>query len=114
MQFDYLSMFGIREKLEEIEKKSKNMIPCPSCFCYVTDKGIVDKSAKFISHIEESFAKVKENTEVFRKMVAQELANHEAGYTGYYTDGLSALGLTFEQLTEEQKQIVKEELKKAD
>ncbi len=45
-------------------------------------------------------------------MVSSELANHEAGYTCDYTEALDALGMKFEELTEEQKIIVKEELKK--
>lgn len=45
-------------------------------------------------------------------MISRELSNHEACYTGDYTDALNALGLIFENLTRTQQKIVKEELKK--
>ena len=45
-------------------------------------------------------------------MVSTELANHEACVTCDYTDALSAMGLTFSELSIEKQRIVKEELKK--
>lgn len=111
MQFDYVSAFCIGKPDKELEKTKEKMFYCPICFCYVKDKNIVERSWKFISHIEKSFNKAKETVEVFRKMVSYELANHEACITCDYRDTLDSLGLDFEELTEEQKQIVKEELK---
>ena len=112
MQFDRVSIFYIGEPNEEQEKAKKEMLYCPTCFCYVNDKSIIEKSNKFISHIEKSFKKAQENTEVFRKMISYELANHEACITYDYRDALDSLGLTFNKLTEEQKRIVKQELNK--
>lgn len=45
-------------------------------------------------------------------MIAYELANHEACITCDYRGALASLGMRFENLTEEQRRIVKEELKK--
>ena len=45
-------------------------------------------------------------------MVRKELANHEACITCDYTDALTALGLSFERLTDEKQKIVKEELRR--
>lgn len=42
--------------------------------------------------------------------VSRELANHEACITCDYTDALGALGMVFEELTEIQQNIVKQEL----
>jgi len=112
MQFDRLSAFCIGEPKEEFKKAKENMLYCPACFCYVSDKNIIEKSNNFIQHIEKAFSEVKENTEVFRKMISYELANHEACITCDYTDALNALGLKFNKLTDEQKKIVKEELSK--
>lgn len=112
MQFDRVSAFCIGKPDKELETARRKMIYCSTCFCYVEDKNIIEKAHGFIGHIEESFSRSKENVEVFRKMVSYELANHEACITCDYRDALDSLGLRFEELTEEQKQIVKEELKK--
>ncbi|WP_368273466.1 DUF7659 family protein [Enterocloster bolteae] len=112
MQFDYISAFCIGKPDKEIEKARKELFYCPTCFCYVKDKNIIDMSWRFISHIEKSFDKAKKDNEVFRKMISYELANHEACITCDYRDALDSLGLKIDELTEDQKQIVKEELKK--
>lgn len=111
MQYDYISAFYIGKLEKELQEAKEKMIFCPTCFCYVEDKNIVHNASSFIRHIEESFANVKENDDIFRKMVSCELANHEACITCDYSDALEALGLKFEGLTEGQKHIVREELK---
>jgi hypothetical protein len=112
MQFDYVSAFYIGKPEKKLQEAKEKMLFCPTCFCYVEDKNIIYKAGNFIRHIEESFTKVKENPDIFRKMVSYELSNHEAGYTCDYSDALETLGFKFEELTEEHKHIVKEELKK--
>lgn len=112
MQFNYVSVFCIGKPEKELQEAKEKMFYCPTCFCYVENKNVVNNAGNFIKHIEESFSKVKENKDVFRKMVSYELANHEACITCDYTDALESLDLKFEELTEEQRQIVKEELKK--
>lgn len=112
MQFERVSAIYIGKPDEELKKAKEKMFYCPVCYCYVKDNNIVDRAWKFLSHIEKSFSKAKENKEVFRKMVSYELASHEARITCDYRDALDTLGLEFEDLTEEQKQIVKQELKK--
>lgn len=112
MQFDRVSAFYIGKPDKELEKAKKELIYCPTCFCYVKDKNIIEKAYRFIEHIEESFSMARNNTEVFRKMISYELANHEACITCDYRDALESLGMKFENLTEEQRRIVKEELNK--
>ena len=111
MQFNYISAFYIGKPERKLQEAKEKMIFCPTCFCYVEDKNIVHNASSFIRHIEESFANVKENDDIFRKMVSCELANHEACITCDYSDALESLGLKFEGLTEGQKHIVREELK---
>lgn len=112
MQFERISIFYIGKPDKELNEAKRKMFFCPVCFCYVKDKSIIERASKLISHIEKSFYKAKKNKEVFRKMVSFELANHEACITCDYKEALDSLGLKFEKLTEEQKQIVKHELKK--
>lgn len=112
MQFDYVSAFYIGKPDKELEKAKKELIYCPTCFCYVKDKNIIEKAYRFIEHIEKSFSKAQNNAEVFRDMISCELANHEACITCDYREALASLGMKFENLTDEQKRIVKEELKK--
>lgn len=112
MQFDHVSAFYIGKPGKELQEAEKTMFYCPTCFCYVKDQKIIDKTKTFIEHIKQSFAKIREDAEIFRKMISYELANHEACYTEDYTDALRALGLKYEKLTEEQQRIVNEELNK--
>ena len=112
MQYDYISIFRIGENTEEMKKAKEKMFYCADCFCYVSDKNIIKKAKKFITHIEKTFSIAKENTDIFRDMLSRELANHEACITCSYSDALCALGLRFENLTDEQKEITIEELQK--
>ena len=66
---------------------------------------------KYSSHLEKEYEKLKNNMDEFRKMIKYELENHEACITGSATPTLEALGLKYEDLSEEQKKIVDEELK---
>ena len=112
MQFERESVFCIGEADKKLKKAEKNWFYCADCFCWVKEEKVVDMARKFIGHIEKSFRKIRENEDVFRKMVAYELANHEAGYTCDYREALGSLGLRFSDLTDNQKRIVKEELNK--
>lgn len=114
MRFDNLSIFGIGKEAQKEFDNKKSDFPFynPISFCYMKDKNIVDISRKFSKHLEESYKTLKENTEEFRKMISYELANHEACVTCDYRSTLDALGMKFEELTEEKKKIVKEELNK--
>lgn len=114
MQYDYRTAWAFgREQNEELEKEKKNYkFFNPVSFCYVNDESIAERQAQFLNHLEREYEKLKNSIEVFREMVSAELANHEACITCDYTEALSALGLSFENLTEEQQQIVKTELRK--
>lgn len=114
MRFDYLTIFRIGKKQEEEFEKEKPKYPYmnPVSFCYVKDENIVKKQKKYCAHLKASFKVLKENENTFREMVRTELANHEACITCDYTEALNALGLTFENLSNEKQKIVKEELKK--
>lgn len=111
-RYDYVSAFGIGEEdFKKIEKaKEKFLFFSPVSYCYVNDENIVKEQMKISEHLNKSFQNLKNNLDTFREMVARELANHEAGYTGDYSDGLAALGLRFADLDEAQQSIVKEEL----
>lgn len=114
MRYDYVSMFYIGEKQKkEAEEARKGFdVVNPVSYCYVKDENIVKTQAEILKHLEASFEKLKKSDETFREMVAAELANHEACITCDYEDALDALGLKFEDLTEAQQKIVKEELRK--
>lgn len=112
MRFDYLSMFHIGGE-KEYEMKKKEYPYCnPVSFCYVKDKSIVSDSVKYLRHLEADYKRLKDNMDAFREMVCYELANHEACITCDYADALNALGLEYSELTDEKKNIVKEELRK--
>ena len=112
MQFDRLSIFGIGDKAQKEFDEAKPNFPFynPISFCYVADAEIVEKSKMFSVHLEKVYAKLKTDDNAFRDMVRCELANHEACITCDYMDALGALGMVFDELTETQQHIVKQEL----
>lgn len=114
MRYEHLSIFGIGEEAKKEFDNVKPNFPYynPISFCYVADKNIVDNSIRISKHLENSYKALQENREEFRKMIAYELANHEACITCDYTDTLQDLGMRFEDLTVEKQNIVKEELGK--
>lgn len=116
MRYEHESIFFIGTDAEREERKkeidSKYPFFNPVCFCYVADKKIVEEAQKYLNALEESFRALQDDEETFRKMIRYELSNHEACITCDYTDALSALGMSFDRLSDDKKQIVKEELKK--
>lgn len=114
MRYDYVSSFAIgREQQKEVEKAKRNFpFFNPISFCYVANENIIETQVKYNAHLKTAYKALKENNDTFREMIKYELANHEACITCDYTETLSSLDMTYDELTEEQKQIVKEELKK--
>ena len=114
MKYDYLSAFAIGRENQEKVEKGKKSYPFfnPISFCYVKDKNIIEIQTKYLKHIEKEFKKLKSSNDTFREMIRYELANHEACITCDYTEALNALGMEYGRLTDEQKKIVNEELKK--
>lgn len=112
MRFDYLTIFAISKKDKGIFEEKKKDYPYYNhvSFCYVKDQTIIDTQEKYLIHIVKSFSKIINSNDVFRTMISTELANHEACITCSYSDALEALGLKFEDLTEEKQRIVLEEL----
>ena len=116
MRQDYVSIFfiGSNEEREARQREIDKKYPYYNSvsFCYVSDPEIIDTQKKYLKILQNAYKHLQNNLEVFREMVRKELANHEACITCDYTDALDALGLTFEELTEEKQKIVKEELRK--
>lgn len=114
MKYDNVTAYCIGNEQEKALKKAKKKYPFfnPFSFCYVADEGIVKEQAKYHNHLERSYEVLRRNDNAFREMVRTELANHEAGYTCDYTEALTALGIKFENLSDNRKNIVKEELQR--
>ena len=114
MRYEYLSIFGIGEEAQRNFDNVKPNFPFYSSvsFCYVADEGIVEIQKKYCEHLEAAYKTLQENNDTFREMIRYELGNHEACITYDYTDALKALGYTWEKLSDEQRQITLEELKK--
>lgn len=114
MRYDYISAFAITDEKQNAIEEGKKTHPHfnPMSFCYVANKEIIDEESKFFDHLKKEYEKLSDDLDTFREMVSTELANHEACVTCDYTDALSAMGLTFSELSIEKQRIVKEELKK--
>lgn len=114
MRYDYLSAFTISKEDKKKLEDGKKSYPFfnPNSFCYVKDKEIINTQTKYIYNIKTEYKKLKENNDTFREMISYELANYEACITCSYEETLEALGLRFEELSEEKQKIVMQELKK--
>ena len=112
-KWKYVSMFHIGERSEEEKRIIKNGYACPRIgFCYFEKKEHADYINGLFQTVEFLHSVNMKDKEYFRKAVSYELANHEAGYTGEYEDGLKSLGLKFEWLSPEFQNIVINELNK--
>lgn len=116
MRYDHETMFfiGSDAEREERKKRIEKEYPVfnPVCFCYVKDKQIVEDAKRYLESLNNSFQALQDDLETFRRMIRKELANHEACITCSYDDALEALGLTFDSLSTDKQNIVKEELRK--
>lgn len=114
MRYDYVTAFAIGKKNQEKLEEDKKEYPFFNTisFCYVKDKNILKIQGEYFKHIEKEFKKLKLNNDTFRAMIKYELANHEACITCDCTEALNSLGMEYDELTDEQKRIVKEELNK--
>lgn len=116
MRYEHESIFFIGTDAEREERKKeidfKYPFFNPVCFCYVADKKIVEDAENYLTALDKSFHALQDDEEAFREMIKYELSNHEACITCDYTDALAALGMSFDRLSDDKKQIVKEELKK--
>lgn len=114
MRYEYISIWGIGEEDQKKFDKARKTLTVynPISSCYVADEEIVKTQMEIMLHLEDAFAKLKNDDDEFRKMVSYELANHEACVTGSYEDALGALGIAFEGLSEGKQKIVLQELKK--
>lgn len=113
-RFDYMSAFYIGKEEERKLKYGKRKYPYynPVSFCYVSDPEIIRTQKMYEKHLLDVYKKIKDNQDSFREMIAAELSNHEACVTCDFSDALRALGLKYDSLKNEQKQIVEEELRK--
>lgn len=116
MRYDYESIFfiGTDKEREERKQRIKKNYPYynPVSFCYVANQEIIEIQKKYLKILQNAYKRLQNNLEIFREMVRKELANHEACITCDYSEALAALGMTFEELTEEKQKIVKKELKR--
>ena len=116
MRQDYISIFfiGSNEEREARQREIDKKYPYYNSvsFCYVSDPEIINTQKKYLTILQNAYKRFQNNPEIFREMVRKELANHEACITCDYTEALNALGLTYEELTKDRQQIVKQELKK--
>ena len=116
MRYDHESIFfiGTDAEREERKKRIERNYPYynPVSFCYVAEPEIINIQKKYLEILQNAYERLQNDLGVFREMVRKELANHEACITCDYTDALDALGMKFEELTEEKRKIVKEELKR--
>lgn len=114
MRYDYTSIFAISGEDKKKVERGKKVHPyyCTTCFCYVGDPAICDQANMYRDHLQKVYEKLLQSDDEFRRIISYELSNHEACITGSADEALDALGLDYETLSNSQKEIVNQELKK--
>ena len=114
MRYDYTSIFAISEEDKKEVERGKKIHPyyCAVCFCHVGDPAICDQANMYRDHLQKAYEKLLQSDDEFRRMVSYELSNHEACITGRADEALEALGLEYDTLSDSQKVIVNQELRK--
>lgn len=112
--YDSISIFEFssnpkEEKVRNMKIKRWYTYYSSEVFSYFKDEEYILLSEKMMKHLQSSYNKLISEPERFREMIRYELYNHECGYTGDYRDALRTLGMKENELTAEQKQILKEE-----
>lgn len=112
MKYDSLSIFGIGKEAQMEFDRRKPHYPfySPISFCYLKKQEVIDEQMKYHLNIVKEYTKLKENMETFKEMIRTELYNHEACITCDPTDALDALGLSWKNLNDEQRDVVRKEL----
>lgn len=111
---DYISAFFIGKRPAEQEQQIKDIYKFASwvSFAYYADKDFTVQLARLSAQNEKLYSEFLRDDEAFRDAIRWELANHEARISGDYREALEALGMKFEELTEQRQKIVLNELKK--
>lgn len=114
MRYDHISAFYITKNQQEDIDRRRTEYPVYDriTFSYVKDEAIAKESLKINEHLENGYRSLLADDDAFRETIYTELANHEAGYTGRYDEGLATLGMTFDGLSYDRQVIVTEELEK--
>ena len=120
LKYDHMSMFYISKSgdanNQDDYKKRLKAYPFVNniSFCYMKeqDKNVIEYQTEICKFLNSECEKLKNDNKAFRKMIAYELANHEACVTGDYSDALGSLNLKFKELDSTKQKIVLSELKK--
>lgn len=104
--YDYESIFGFGGRKTNYQYHSKQAL---GWFKNEEDAKLINKIYDNLYMLH--FDKLLNDSDYFKKAAYYELANHEAGYTGDFTDGLRALGLTYSRISDKYKIIVNDVLK---
>lgn len=113
--FDHITIFAINPSQEELAEYQRLI---DTTYKYYSDVAFarfsscdyVDYAERTMQHLEDSYETLKNSDDsVFRQMIRKELYNYECGYTGDYSDALSACGLEESDLTSSQALILHEE-----
>ena len=110
MQFDHVSSFDARSR--DINVLSQYRVQDPLSMCYLKEPWILEKQRQLHACLHQSFCIQRNDPEGFRKMIRQEMYNHEACITCSADEALKALNMNMEVLEPWQRQIVKAELRK--
>lgn len=113
--FSSVSMFHIGEYTPQEQITVNKGLFSRSCFKYFDFKSDLEFIDKIYKINEDKYKAILKDLEFFRDAIRSELANHEAGYTMYYEsieNSVNALGLKMDELTNQQKKILNEELNK--
>lgn len=99
---------------KEIYQMLKIQFPylCDVCRCYVDSQEIVDQANKYKENLEKSLKNMENNHKLLRRIISEKIQKEDMIKFMSPIMLLSSIGIHYHDLTEDEKKIVHEELRK--
>ena len=85
---------------------------CDVCRCYVDSQEIVDQANKYKENLEKSLKNMENNHKLLRRIISEKIQKEDMIKFMSPIMLLSSIGIDYHDLTEDEKKIVHEELRK--
>lgn len=114
LQFHYLPTWYESTRFKEMYQMLKIQFPyrCDVCRCYVDSQEIVDQANKYKENLEKSLKNMENNHKLLRRIISEKIQKKDMIKFMSPIMLLSSIGIDYHDLTEDEKKIAHEELRK--
>ena len=114
LQFHYLPTWYESTRFKEMYQMLKIQFPyrCDVCRCYVDSQEIIDQANKYKENLEKSLKNMENNHKLLRRIISEKIQKEDMIKFMSPIMLLSSFGIDYHDLTEDEKKIVHEELRK--